>query len=68
MDRSSDFESVFREIEKNKICLSNCYLYEWYALFLEAKGKLTDAYFIYHLGISRFVLINLILTIYLFIF
>nr|XP_027127429.1 mitotic checkpoint serine/threonine-protein kinase BUB1-like isoform X1 [Coffea arabica] len=53
MDRSSDYESVFREMEKNKICSSNCSLYEWYALFLEAKGKLIDAYFIYHLGISR---------------
>ncbi|CDP19771.1 unnamed protein product [Coffea canephora] len=53
MDRSSDHESVFREMEKNKICSSNCFLYEWYALFLEAKGKLIDAYFIYHLGISR---------------
>ncbi|XP_016472484.2 mitotic checkpoint serine/threonine-protein kinase BUB1-like [Nicotiana tabacum] len=53
MDSSLDHESVYREIEQNKICLFNSMLYETYALFLEAKGMLTDAFRIYHLGISR---------------
>ncbi|KAL3509328.1 hypothetical protein ACH5RR_028729 [Cinchona calisaya] len=53
MDGTSDYESVFREMIRNKICLSNCMLYETYALFLELKGRLIDAFFIYHLGISR---------------
>lgn len=53
MDSSSDHESIYREIEQNKICLFNSLLYETYALFLEAKGRLIDAFLIYHLGISR---------------
>lgn len=53
MDSSSNHESIYREIEQNKICLFNSLLYETYALFLEAKGRLIDAFLIYHLGISR---------------
>ncbi|KAF3643487.1 hypothetical protein FXO37_21960 [Capsicum annuum] len=53
MDSSSDHESIYREIEQNKICLFNSLLYETYALFLEAKGRLIDAFLVYHLGISR---------------
>ncbi|KAK4368955.1 hypothetical protein RND71_012747 [Anisodus tanguticus] len=53
MDSSSDHESIYREIEQNKICLFNSMLYETYALFLEAKGRLIDAFLVYHLGISR---------------
>ncbi|XP_057507466.1 mitotic checkpoint serine/threonine-protein kinase BUB1 isoform X1 [Actinidia eriantha] len=53
MDASPEFESIFREMDQNKICTSNSLLYEWYALFLEAKGKLSDAFLVYQLGISR---------------
>ncbi|XP_031092749.1 mitotic checkpoint serine/threonine-protein kinase BUB1 [Ipomoea triloba] len=53
MDGSSDYDSVFREMLQNKICLSNCMLYEKYALLLEAKCRLIDAFMVYHLGISR---------------
>lgn len=53
MDGSSDYERVFKEMERNKICLRNALLYESFALFLEVKGKLIDACMIYHLGISR---------------
>ncbi|KAE9457694.1 hypothetical protein C3L33_10423, partial [Rhododendron williamsianum] len=53
MDASPDFESVFREMEQNQMCVNNSMLYESYALFLEAKGKLTDALVVYQLGISR---------------
>ncbi|KAI8011109.1 Mitotic checkpoint serine/threonine-protein kinase BUB1 [Camellia lanceoleosa] len=53
MDSSPDFESIFRVMEQNKICRSNSLLYESYALLLEAKGKLADAFMAYQLGISR---------------
>ncbi|KAG5545256.1 hypothetical protein RHGRI_017650 [Rhododendron griersonianum] len=53
MDASPDFESVFREMEQNQMCVNNSMLYESYALFLEAKGKLTDALVVYQFGISR---------------
>ncbi|XP_059663182.1 mitotic checkpoint serine/threonine-protein kinase BUB1 [Cornus florida] len=53
MDSSQEFESIFRELEQNKICITHSMLYESYALFLEAKGKLTDALMVYQLGISR---------------
>ncbi|KAG5554530.1 hypothetical protein RHGRI_012172 [Rhododendron griersonianum] len=43
MDASPDFESVFREMVHNQMCVNNSMLYESYALFLEANGKLTDA-------------------------
>uniref|UniRef100_A0A5B7CE93 Putative mitotic checkpoint serine/threonine-protein kinase BUB1 n=1 Tax=Davidia involucrata TaxID=16924 RepID=A0A5B7CE93_DAVIN len=53
MDCSQDFQSIFRELEQNKICITHSLLYESYALFLEAKGRLTDALMVYQLGISR---------------
>ncbi|KAL6553975.1 hypothetical protein OROMI_019648 [Orobanche minor] len=53
MDGSSDYESVFKEMEEHRICIHNALLYETSALFLEAKGRLTDACMMYHLGISR---------------
>lgn len=53
MDGSSAYESIFREMMQNKICLHNAMLYETYALFLEAKGRLIDAFLVFHLGISR---------------
>lgn len=58
MDGSSDYDSVFREMLQNKICLSNCMLYEKYALLLEAKCRLIDAFMVYHLGISRFAFLQ----------
>ncbi|KAG6407059.1 hypothetical protein SASPL_130041 [Salvia splendens] len=53
MDGSSDYERVFKEMEEHRICVRKALLYESFALFLEAKGKLIDACMIYHLGISR---------------
>lgn len=53
MDCVGDFERVFREMEESKICFDNSVLYETCALFLEAKGQLTDAHRIYRIGISR---------------
>lgn len=54
MDSSSDFKSIFGEMQKCNICVQNAMLYESYALFLEAKGMLRDAHSVYQLGISRF--------------
>ncbi|KAI5652514.1 hypothetical protein M9H77_29701 [Catharanthus roseus] len=53
MDGSSDYESIFKEMQQNKICVYNAFLYEMYALFLETKGRLIDAFLVFHLGISR---------------
>ncbi|XP_011100352.1 mitotic checkpoint serine/threonine-protein kinase BUB1 [Sesamum indicum] len=53
MDGSSDYERIFREMEERRICIHKALLYESFALFLEAKGRLIDACMIYHLGISR---------------
>lgn len=55
MDGSSDYDRVFKEIEEHRICIRKALLYESFALFLEAKGRLIDACMIYHLGISRFL-------------
>ncbi|KAK2982701.1 hypothetical protein RJ640_014501 [Escallonia rubra] len=52
IDGSPQYESVFREMEEIKICLYCSLLYECYALFLEAKGKLSEALSVYELGIS----------------
>lgn len=40
-------------MEENKICINHSLLYEWYALFLEAKGRWKEARIVYHIGISR---------------
>lgn len=48
-----EHENIYGEMEKNKICAGHSSVYEWYALFLEAKGKLLDAHLIYQTGISR---------------
>uniref|UniRef100_A0A161ZU09 Protein kinase domain-containing protein n=1 Tax=Daucus carota subsp. sativus TaxID=79200 RepID=A0A161ZU09_DAUCS len=53
MDGSSDFKSVFREMQQCNICVHNSVLYESYALFLEVKGMLREAHSVYQLGISR---------------
>ncbi|KAK4484467.1 hypothetical protein RD792_007050 [Penstemon davidsonii] len=53
MDGSSDYESVFKEMEECRICRQKALLYESFSLFLEVKGRLIDASMIYHLGISR---------------
>ncbi|KAK6241708.1 hypothetical protein SCA6_007097 [Theobroma cacao] len=53
LEGSKDFESVFREIEENEICIGHSLLYEWYAYFLEAKGKWKEAHTVYQIGISR---------------
>ncbi|XP_052208011.1 mitotic checkpoint serine/threonine-protein kinase BUB1 [Diospyros lotus] len=53
MDSSPEFERVFTEMEQSKICAYNSFFYQNYALFLEAKGKLIDAFMVYQLGISR---------------
>lgn len=53
LDAREDYESIFREMEENKICVGHSLLYETYALFLEAKGKLFDAFMAYQVGISR---------------
>ncbi|KAJ8627795.1 hypothetical protein MRB53_021102 [Persea americana] len=52
-DATQDFERVFRVLEEKKICLRHSLLYESYAAFLEAKGKLVEAHEVYQLGISR---------------
>ncbi|KAF8413853.1 hypothetical protein HHK36_001847 [Tetracentron sinense] len=53
VDAIQDFDSVFRVMDENKICLTHSSLYESYALFLESKGKLLDAVSVYRMGISR---------------
>lgn len=63
MDGSSDYERVFKEMEEHRICVRKALLYESFALFLEAKGKLIDACMIYHLGISRFIKFSLTLIV-----
>ncbi|KAE8687790.1 Mitotic checkpoint serine/threonine-protein kinase BUB1 [Hibiscus syriacus] len=40
-------------MEENEICIGHSLLYEWYAYFLEAKGKWKEAQIIYRMGISR---------------
>ncbi|KAH7576961.1 hypothetical protein JRO89_XS01G0183100 [Xanthoceras sorbifolium] len=53
LEGNKDFEKVFRDIEETEICIGHSLLYQWYALFLEAKGKWQDAHMVYHIGISR---------------
>ncbi|KAL9244497.1 hypothetical protein vseg_018268 [Gypsophila vaccaria] len=53
MDAVGDVESVFREMEEHMICAGNCQLYKTAALFLEAKGHLSDALSVYRVGLSR---------------
>ncbi|KAK1385229.1 mitotic checkpoint serine/threonine-protein kinase BUB1 [Heracleum sosnowskyi] len=53
MDGSSDFKTIFGEMQQCNICVQNAMLYESYALFLEAKEMLRDAHYVYQLGISR---------------
>ncbi|KAF5732564.1 ATP binding protein kinases protein serine/threonine kinases isoform 1 [Tripterygium wilfordii] len=53
LEGREDFDDVYREMEENKICLDHSLRYEWYALFLEAKGKWQDAHKVYQIGISR---------------
>ncbi|XP_020525970.1 mitotic checkpoint serine/threonine-protein kinase BUB1 isoform X1 [Amborella trichopoda] len=52
-DISEKFEEVFKEMEEKKIGLTHSLLYEAYAVYLEAKGKPSEADAIYELGISR---------------
>ncbi|XVE92741.1 hypothetical protein REPUB_Repub01dG0125700 [Reevesia pubescens] len=40
-------------MEENEICIRHSLLYEWYAYFLEAKGKWKEAHMVYQIGISR---------------
>ncbi|XP_022748931.1 mitotic checkpoint serine/threonine-protein kinase BUB1 [Durio zibethinus] len=53
LEGSKDFGSIFREMEENEICIGHSLLYEWYAYFLEAKGKWKEAHMVYQIGISR---------------
>lgn len=53
MDGSSAYESIFREMMQNKICIDNAMFYETFSLFLEAKGRLIDAFQVFHIGILR---------------
>ncbi|GLT26028.1 hypothetical protein SLA2020_011190 [Shorea laevis] len=53
LEGSEDFERVFREMEENEICVGHNLLYEWYAYFLEAKGRWKEANMVYQTGISR---------------
>ncbi|OMP08960.1 hypothetical protein COLO4_05950 [Corchorus olitorius] len=53
LEGREDFERIFREMEEYKICIGAALLYEWYAYFLEAKGKWKEAHMVYQIGISR---------------
>ncbi|XWS68670.1 hypothetical protein CRYUN_Cryun04dG0110900 [Craigia yunnanensis] len=53
LEGSKDFKIIFLEMEENEICIGNSLLYEWYAYFLEAKGKWKEAHMVYQIGISR---------------
>ncbi|CAL1356907.1 unnamed protein product [Linum trigynum] len=53
LESSSDFETVFKEMEKRKICIRSSLLYELYACLLEGKEMWQEAYLAYQLGISR---------------
>ncbi|KAL0757185.1 hypothetical protein Bca101_094853 [Brassica carinata] len=48
-----DFESVYKEVEENEICIGHSLLYEWYATFLELKGLWIRAHLVYQTGLSR---------------
>ncbi|XP_065876772.1 mitotic checkpoint serine/threonine-protein kinase BUB1-like [Euphorbia lathyris] len=48
-----DYETVFKEMEKNNICSDHSVLYELYASLLEAKGNWQQAHVVYRIGISR---------------
>ncbi|XP_022930700.1 mitotic checkpoint serine/threonine-protein kinase BUB1 [Cucurbita moschata] len=48
-----DFETGFKELLEQEICIGNSLLYIWYAVFLESKGRLNDANMIYELGLLR---------------
>lgn len=61
LEGSKDFEKVFREMEESKICVGHSLLYEWYAVFLEAKGKWQEAHMVYQIGISRSLMCILVL-------
>ncbi|KAL0362317.1 UNVERIFIED_CONTAM: Mitotic checkpoint serine/threonine-protein kinase BUB1 [Sesamum calycinum] len=58
MDGSSDYERVFREMEERRICIHKALLYESFALFLEAKGRLIDACMIITLASQGLVVAN----------
>uniref|UniRef100_M4EQR2 Protein kinase domain-containing protein n=1 Tax=Brassica campestris TaxID=3711 RepID=M4EQR2_BRACM len=53
LEGSEDFESVYKEVEENEICIGHSLLYEWYATFLELKGLWIRAHLVYQTGLSR---------------
>lgn len=54
-----DFETGFKELLEQEICIGNSLLYIWYAVFLESKGRLNDANMIYELGLLRYLYLPL---------
>ncbi|KAG9440333.1 hypothetical protein H6P81_020498 [Aristolochia fimbriata] len=52
-DVIQDFDEIFKLMEERKMFLSHSLLYESYAIYLEAKGRLLEAHRIYQLGITR---------------
>lgn len=57
-----DFETGFKELLEQEICISNSLLYIWLAAFLESKGRLNDANIVYELGLMRYSYLSLSLT------
>ncbi|XP_038888859.1 mitotic checkpoint serine/threonine-protein kinase BUB1 isoform X3 [Benincasa hispida] len=48
-----DFETGFKELLEQEICIGHSLLYIWLAVFLESKGRLNDANIVYELGLMR---------------
>lgn len=55
-----DFETGFKELLEQEICVGNSLLYIWLAVFLESKGRLNDANIVYELGLMRYPYLSLI--------
>ncbi|CAM0905999.1 unnamed protein product [Alopecurus aequalis] len=52
-DAIRDFDKVYKQLEEKRLFLEHALLYESYALFLCAKGRVLEADKVYGIGISR---------------
>lgn len=58
LDSNQDFEKVFRDMIEYEICVAHAEIYQWYAHFLEIRGKWQDAHTVYNMGILRYFSIS----------
>ncbi|KAM0891572.1 hypothetical protein ACQ4PT_026325 [Festuca glaucescens] len=52
-DAICDFDKVYKQLEEKRLFLEHALLYEAYALFLFAKGRVLEADKVYGIGIAR---------------